>query len=94
MTGVQTCALPISHGIVGTVYIPAGVGATLAILPLLGYGRMRKFGHVIGVLVITGLLVGVLALTVLGLGQDRLDPGPLYTGARAEIGRASCRDRV
>ena len=37
--------------IVGTVIIPQGIGVLLFLLPLLGLGKMRKFGHVAGVLV-------------------------------------------
>jgi len=42
--------------IIGTVFIPNGAGVLLALLPLLGYGRFRKFGHIFGVLVVSGLL--------------------------------------
>ena len=55
--------------IIGTVYIPAGAGALLFLLPLLGYGRMRKFGHGVGILVIVGLLGGAIGLT----GQALID---------------------
>src|SRR5438094_549844 len=30
--------------LIGTVVIPMGAGLVLALLPLLGFGRMRKFG--------------------------------------------------
>src|SRR5262249_53713417 len=35
--------------VLGTVVIPNGVGLLLALLPLLGYGAMRKFGHAVGI---------------------------------------------
>ena len=38
--------------IIGTVIIPNGLLLLLAILPLLGYGRMRSFGHIVGVVVV------------------------------------------
>src|SRR5262245_7788140 len=60
--------------LLGTVIIPNGVGLLLAILPLLGYGPMRRFGHVFGVLVVTGLLVGVGTLTCLALADDMAYP--------------------
>src|SRR5262249_49750936 len=44
--------------IVGTVLIPTGAGLLLAILPLLGYGPLRRLGHAVGVVVIVGLLAG------------------------------------
>ena len=45
--------------LVGTVYIPNGVLLLLFVLPLLGYGRMRKFGHVVGIVVVVALLGAV-----------------------------------
>jgi ubiquinol-cytochrome c reductase cytochrome b subunit len=59
--------------ILGTVVIPNGALVLLAILPLLGYGRMRKFGHAFGVLVVCALLGGVGALTYFALAEDRAD---------------------
>jgi len=50
------------------VIIPAGLGLLLFLVPLLGHGRMRKFGHVFGVLVVGGVLTGAAALTMLGGG--------------------------
>src|SRR5262249_35573162 len=60
--------------LVGTVAIPNGAGLLLFLLPLLGYGRMRKFGHVVGVLVVTALLAGAAALTLLALAEDTVYP--------------------
>jgi quinol-cytochrome oxidoreductase complex cytochrome b subunit/mono/diheme cytochrome c family protein len=60
--------------IIGTVIIPNGVLVLLALLPLLGYGRMRGFGHVFGVVVVTGLLVGVASLTCQALADDMVEP--------------------
>lgn len=60
--------------IIGTVIIPAGMGALLFLLPLLGYGRMRPFGHVVGVGVVSCILVSAAALTVLAILEDSADP--------------------
>jgi quinol-cytochrome oxidoreductase complex cytochrome b subunit/mono/diheme cytochrome c family protein len=60
--------------IVGTVVIPQGAGILLFLLPLLGFGKMRRFGHVAGVLVVTSLVTGVGVLTLLALADDALDP--------------------
>lgn len=57
--------------IVGTVIIPTLVGLLLFLLPLLGYGALRKFGHVFGVLVVSGLLVGAAVLTGMAIQADR-----------------------
>jgi ubiquinol-cytochrome c reductase cytochrome b subunit len=59
--------------IIGTVVIPLAAGLVLALLPLLGYGRMRRFGHGVGVLVIVGLLCGVGFLTYQAVAKDRGD---------------------
>jgi quinol-cytochrome oxidoreductase complex cytochrome b subunit/mono/diheme cytochrome c family protein len=60
--------------IVGTVVIPNGVGLLLALLPLFGYGRMRPFGRVIGVVVVVGILAGAGTLTFLAIADDLADP--------------------
>ncbi len=60
--------------IIGTVIIPMAAGLVLAVLPLLGYGRFRVLGHVIGVVVIVALLAGVAALTCLAIADDTLYP--------------------
>ncbi len=60
--------------LVGTVVIPNGVIVLLAVLPLLGYGALRRFGHVFGILVVTGLLAAVATLTCLALADDMLYP--------------------
>jgi ubiquinol-cytochrome c reductase cytochrome b subunit len=57
--------------IVGTVIVPSGVFGLLFLLPLLGYGRMRPFGHIVGVTVVVALLLGVGFLTYLALDADR-----------------------
>jgi ubiquinol-cytochrome c reductase cytochrome b subunit len=59
--------------IIGTVVIPTGVGLLLALLPLLGFGRMRRFGHAIGIVVIVLLLAGAGFLTVQAIAKDRGD---------------------
>jgi ubiquinol-cytochrome c reductase cytochrome b subunit len=60
--------------IIGTVLIPVGVMVLLFLLPLLGYGRMRTFGHVFGVLVVVALLAGVGVLTYQAIDADKNDP--------------------
>jgi ubiquinol-cytochrome c reductase cytochrome b subunit len=59
--------------LVGTVIIPNAALVLLALLPLLGYGRMRKFGHVFGILVIVALLGGAATLTGLAINADRIN---------------------
>jgi ubiquinol-cytochrome c reductase cytochrome b subunit len=56
--------------IVGTVIIPNGAMILLFLLPLLGYGGMRKFGHAFGVVVVVALLAGAGVLTLLALRED------------------------
>jgi len=62
------------HEIIGTVVIPAAVGLLLFLLPLLGIGRMRKFGHFFGVLVVVALLAGAGLLTFLAIADDSAEP--------------------
>ena len=68
------------HMLIGTVAIPNGAIILLALLPLLGYGRMRPFGHVVGVLVVSGLLLCVAALTILAFASDSPEPYPFNLG--------------
>jgi mono/diheme cytochrome c family protein len=56
--------------LIGTVIIPGAVGLILFLLPLLGFGRMRPFGHIIGVVAVTALLTAVVSLTCLALAAD------------------------
>jgi ubiquinol-cytochrome c reductase cytochrome b subunit len=56
--------------IIGTVVIPNSILLLLAVLPLLGYGRMRGFGHVLGVVIVGLIAVGVVALTGLAISAD------------------------
>jgi quinol-cytochrome oxidoreductase complex cytochrome b subunit/mono/diheme cytochrome c family protein len=62
--------------LIGTVVVPNGAFVVLVLLPLLGYGRMRKFGHFVGVLVVVLLLGGAGALTLLAIADDSLEPFP------------------
>ena len=57
--------------LVGTVFIPNGAFLLLLLLPLLGFGRMRRFGHVVSILVVLGLLGGAATLTLLAMQADR-----------------------
>jgi ubiquinol-cytochrome c reductase cytochrome b subunit len=64
---------PGSQEVIGTVAIPTGVGLLLFVLPLLGIGRLRRFGHVFGVLVVLGLLTAAGTLTCLAIADDTAD---------------------
>ena len=59
--------------ILGTVVIPAAIGAVLFIMPLLGYRKMRLFGHLVGVMIMIGLLGSVVTLTYQAVAEDRGD---------------------
>jgi len=59
--------------IIGTVVIPGLAGLVLFVVPLLGYGRMRKFGYWFGIVLIVGLLTSVATLTYLALASDAAD---------------------
>jgi ubiquinol-cytochrome c reductase cytochrome b subunit len=59
--------------LVGTVFIPNGAFVLLLILPLLGFGRMRRFGHVVSILVVLGLLGGAAALTLIAMQEDSVE---------------------
>jgi len=59
--------------IVGTVVIPNGVMLLLALLPLFGYGPMRKIGHFFGVFVVMSLLICAGILIVLAFRDDAPD---------------------
>jgi ubiquinol-cytochrome c reductase cytochrome b subunit len=56
--------------IIGTVLIPGLAGLILFVVPLLGYGRMRKFGHIAGIVLIVFMLTGIGTLTVLAISAD------------------------
>ena len=59
--------------LIGTLYIPNGALLLLLILPLLGFGRMRRFGHVVSILVVLGLLGGAAALTLIAMQEDEVE---------------------
>jgi len=59
--------------LIGTVIIPNGVILLLALLPIFGYGRMRKFGHILGIVVVSTVLIGAAVLTILAIAEDRSD---------------------
>jgi quinol-cytochrome oxidoreductase complex cytochrome b subunit/mono/diheme cytochrome c family protein len=63
-----------SQAIVGTVIIPNGVALLLFLLPLFGVGKLRPLGHIIGVVVVVGVLAGAGTLTCLALADDMADP--------------------
>src|SRR5262249_43286939 len=72
------------HFLIGAVVIPNAVGLLLFVLPLLGYGRMRPFGHVVGVLVVVALLASVAVLTALALADDSPTAYPFGLGGGTE----------
>src|SRR5262245_8951769 len=59
--------------LIGTVVIPNGVAALLVLLPLLGYGRMRPVGHMLGICAVVCILAGAGALTCLAIADDMED---------------------
>jgi ubiquinol-cytochrome c reductase cytochrome b subunit len=72
------------HFLIGAVVIPNAVAALLFLLPLFGYGRMRPFGHFLGIVVVVSLLAAVALLTVLALADDSPTPYPLGLGGGSE----------
>ncbi len=56
--------------LLGTFVIPNAAMALLFILPLLGYGPMRKFGHFFGILVMFSLVGAAGVLTALAFIDD------------------------
>ena len=59
--------------LIGTLYIPNGALLLLLLLPLLGIGPLRRFGHVVGILVVLGLLGGAATLTLLAMQEDSVE---------------------
>jgi ubiquinol-cytochrome c reductase cytochrome b subunit len=68
--------------IIGTVIIPAAVGGFLFVLPLLGIGRLRKFGHFVGIVVVVSLLLGAAVLTFLAVADDSPEPLLMLGGSK------------
>jgi ubiquinol-cytochrome c reductase cytochrome b subunit len=60
--------------IIGTLVIPNAVMLLLFLLPLFGYGKMRDFGHFLGIVVVVALLAGVSVLTFLAIADDSAQP--------------------
>jgi ubiquinol-cytochrome c reductase cytochrome b subunit len=78
------------HGeseIIGTFVIPNAAMALLFILPLLGYGSMRKFGHFVGIVVMLSLLGGAAVLIAMAVIDDSPD-------LLQKIGHAKDDDKV
>jgi ubiquinol-cytochrome c reductase cytochrome b subunit len=61
---------PGEQRLIGTVYIPGGAFLLLILLPIFGYGPLRRFGHFFGMLVIMTLMILVGILTVTALRDD------------------------
>lgn len=65
--------------IIGTMVIPGVVAFLLFLVPLLGYGRMRRFGHIFGIVLVSGILLGAAALTYAAVVADSPEPtDPLH----------------
>jgi quinol-cytochrome oxidoreductase complex cytochrome b subunit/mono/diheme cytochrome c family protein len=64
------------QAIIGTVIIPNAIGALLFILPLLGIGKMRPFGHVFGVVAVMAILAAAASLTLLAVADDTFEAVP------------------
>jgi quinol-cytochrome oxidoreductase complex cytochrome b subunit/mono/diheme cytochrome c family protein len=62
------------YKLLGTVVIPNGAGVLLFLLPLFGIGRMRPFGHVVGVIVVVALLSATGWMTYKAMAGDTEDP--------------------
>lgn len=70
--------------LIGTLVIPNGVMVLLFLLPFFGYGRLRKFGHFLGIVVVVVLLLAVGLLTILALADDSPEPYPFGLGGGTE----------
>jgi ubiquinol-cytochrome c reductase cytochrome b subunit len=79
--------------LIGTVVIPNAVLVLLFILPLLGYGRLRRFGHAVAVIVVVGLLGAVGLLTYWAITDD-YDPHPQITKEELEKLPAHRREQI
>jgi ubiquinol-cytochrome c reductase cytochrome b subunit len=62
--------------LIGTFVIPNAAMALLFLLPLLGYGAMRKFGHGVGLVVVIAMLLAVAGLTALAFADDSPEWAP------------------
>src|SRR5205814_9072129 len=70
----------VEYFLIGAVVIPNAVLVVLSLLPLLGYGRMRPFGHFLGRVAVVSLLAAVATLTVLAMADDSPTPYPFGLG--------------
>jgi ubiquinol-cytochrome c reductase cytochrome b subunit len=66
--------------LVGAFWIPSGIGVLLLLLPLFGYGKLRKLGHGLGIIVVICILGGVALLTLKAIASDSPTPYPLGLG--------------
>lgn len=60
--------------IIGSQVIPGAVALVLFLLPFFGFGRMRPFGHMLGVVAVIALVAAMLTLTCEALAHDTPDP--------------------
>jgi ubiquinol-cytochrome c reductase cytochrome b subunit len=58
------------HLLIGTFVIPNAALALLFLLPLLGYGGMRKFGHFFSIMVMFSLVGAAGLLTLMAMADD------------------------
>jgi ubiquinol-cytochrome c reductase cytochrome b subunit len=70
--------------IIGTFIIPNAVLLLLFLLPFFGIGKMRKFGHFLGIFVVGTLLLSVTLLTLLAIAADSPEPIPILGGGSDE----------
>lgn len=56
--------------LMGSVIIPGAVFTLLFMLPLFGFGKMKRFGHIFGILVVSLLLIACSVLTWLAFVED------------------------
>ncbi len=73
--------------LIGALVIPNGAMLLLFLLPLFGYGSMRKFGHFLGIVVVVSLLLSAGMLTLLALAEDSPTPYPLNLGGGTKDAR-------
>jgi ubiquinol-cytochrome c reductase cytochrome b subunit len=62
--------------LIGTFVIPNAAMVLLFLLPLLGFGALRKFGHAIGLVVLIAMLLLVGVLTALAFADDSPEYAP------------------
>lgn len=64
------------QAIIGTIIIPNAIAVLLFLLPLLGIGKLRPFGHVFGVVAVMAILAAAASLTLLAVADDTFEAVP------------------